>query len=210
MSAMTSLPRQTWAGLRLVLVMTVLLGVIYPLAVWAVGRLPGLQSRAEGSMVTVNGKVVGSTLIGVDPVPTNPIADPYFHARPSASAKGVLGPGDPSTSGASNKAGDSPDLLKAVNQRRAQIAAREGVAPSTVPTDAITASASGLDPDISPAYAQLQTARVAKVTGLSPAAVQELIQKCTDGRSLGLLGDPGVNITELNLAVASAAHRARG
>jgi K+-transporting ATPase ATPase C chain len=221
MSAMTSLPRQTWAGLRLILVMTVLLGLIYPLAVWAVSRLPGLQSRAEGSMVTVDGRVVGSTLIGVDPVPANPSTessasgtsistDPYFHTRPSASAKGVLGPGDPSTSGASNKSGDSPDLLKAVNERRAQIAAREGVAPSAVPTDAVTASASGLDPDISPAYADLQVARVAKVTGLSPAAVRTLIQKCTDGRSLGLFGDPGVNITELNLAVASAAHRGRG
>lgn len=204
MSAMTSLARQTWAGLRLTLVMTVLLGLIYPLAVWAVSRLPGLQSRAEGSMITVNGHVIGSALIGVDPVPANPAADPYFHARPSASAKGVLGPGDPSTSGASNKAGNSPDLLKAVQERRALIAAREGVPPSAVPTDAVTASASGLDPDISPAFASLQVNRVARVTGLPVGKVRQLVAENTDGRSIGILGDPGVNITRLNLAIANA------
>ncbi|HZZ49584.1 MAG TPA: K(+)-transporting ATPase subunit C [Pseudonocardia sp.] len=201
---MTSLTRQTWAGLRLVLVMTVLLGIVYPLAVWAISRLPGLENKAEGSMVTANGHVVGSSLIGVDPVAANPAADPYFHARPSASAKGVLGPGDPSTSGPSNKAGDSPDLLTAVQQRRALIAAREGVAPSVVPTDAVTASGSGLDPDISPAYAQLQLARVARVTGLPVEKVRQLVAGSTDGRSLGVLGDPGVNITRLNLAIANA------
>jgi K+-transporting ATPase ATPase C chain len=184
--------------------MTVLLGIIYPLAVWAVGRLPGLASNAEGSMITENGKVVGSSLIGVDPVAANPAADPYFHARPSAASKDVLGPGDPSSSGASNKAGDSPDLLKAVNERRALIATREGVAPSAVPTDAVTASGSGLDPDISPAYAQLQLSRVARVTGLPVERVRQLIAQNTDGRWAGLLGDPGVNITELNLAVANA------
>jgi K+-transporting ATPase ATPase C chain len=204
MSAMTSLTRQTWAGLRLVLVMTVLLGIVYPLAVWAISRLPGLENKAEGSMVTANGHVVGSSLIGVDPVAANPAADPYFHSRPSASAKGVLGPGDPSTSGPSNKAGDSPDLLTAVQQRRALIAAREGVAPSVVPTDAVTASGSGLDPDISPAYAQLQLARVARVTGLPVEKVRQLVAGSTDGRSLGVLGDPGVNITRLNLAIANA------
>jgi len=116
----------------------------------------------------------------------------------------VLGPGDPSTSGASNLAGDSPNLLKAVNQRRALIAAREGVAPSAVPPDAVTASGSGVDPDISPAYAQLQLARVARVTGLPVPRVAQLVAACTDGRTLGIFGDPGVNVTQLNLAVASA------
>ncbi|HEY4003655.1 MAG TPA: potassium-transporting ATPase subunit C [Pseudonocardia sp.] len=207
MATINSLTRQSAAGLRLVLVMTVLLGIGYPLTVWAVAHLPGLAGKAEGSLVTVHGRPVGSALIGVDPVPADPGADPYFHARPSASASGVLGPGDPSTSGGSNKAGDSPDLTRAVDQRRALIAARDGVPPSAVPTDAVTASGSGLDPDISPAYARLQLARVARVTGLPAATVQQLVERCTDGRTLGLFGDPGVDITELNAAVAQAGGR---
>ena len=207
--------RQTTAGLRVIVVFTVLLGLVYPLATWAVAHLPGLSGHAEGSIITANGVPTGSSLIGVDPVAANPASegslagpsistDPYFHARPSAGAKDVLGPGDPSASGGSNKAGDSPDLLKSVTQRRAQIATREGVAPATVPTDAVTASASGVDPDISPAYADLQAARVARVTGLPVDKVSALVAAATDGRSLGFLGDPGVNITELNLAVAAA------
>jgi potassium-transporting ATPase KdpC subunit len=210
MSAMTSLSRQTAAGLRLLLVLTVLLGVVYPLAVWSVSRVPGLRGPAEGSVVSAGGHPAGSALIGVDPVPANPSADPYFHTRPSALAQGVLGPGDPSSSQASNKAGDSPDLLKAVQQRRALIAAREGVAPAAVPPDAVTASASGLDPDISPAYAALQAARVARVTGLDVATVRGLVARNTQGRSLGVLGAPGVNVTLLNLAVARAAHHGAG
>jgi K+-transporting ATPase ATPase C chain len=204
MAGMTSLTRQTAAGLRVLVVLTVLLGVIYPLAVWGVAHLPGMSGKAEGSVITVHGTPAGSALIGVDPVAANPSTDPYFHTRPSATAKDVLGPGDPSTSGASNLAGDSPNLLKAVDQRRALIAAREGVAPSAVPADAVTASGSGVDPDISPAYAQLQLARVARVTGLPVPRVAQLVAACTDGRTLGIFGDPGVNVTELNLAVASA------
>lgn len=201
---MNTLGRQALAGLRMVLVMTVLLGIAYPLAVWAVARLPGLSSHAEGSVVTVHGVPVGSSLIGVDPVPADPAADPYFHTRPSASDKDLLGPGDPSTSGGSNLAGDSDKLLVAVNQRRELIAAREGVAPDAVPPDAVTASASGLDPDISPAYARLQAARVAGVTGLPVDQVLRLVAEHTDDRFLGVLGEPGVDVTELNLAVAAA------
>ena len=196
--------RQTTAGLRVILVFTVFLGLVYPLAVWALTHVPGLSGHAEGSIITTNGVPTGSPLIGIDPVAANPASDPYFHARPSASSKDVLGPGDPSTSGGSNKAGDSPDLLKSVTQRREQIATREGVPPAAVPTDAVTASFSGVDPDISPAYADLQTARVARVTGLPVERVRELVAAATVGRSLGFLGDPGVDITELNLAVAAA------
>src|SRR3954453_6688634 len=158
--------RQSAAALRMLLVATVALGLVYPLAVWGVARLPGLHSRAEGSVVTAaNGIPAGSSLIGVDPVATVPAADPYFHTRPSASAKDVLGPGDPSTSGGSNKAGDNPDLLAAVTKRKQPIAARESVPESAVPTDAVTASASGVDPSISPDYAELQVRRAARVTG---------------------------------------------
>jgi potassium-transporting ATPase KdpC subunit len=197
---LTSLLRQSGAALRMLLVATVVLGLVYPLAVWGVSRLPGLAGPAEGSLIGTQ----GSALIGVDPVPTDPNADPYFHTRPSASAKDALGPGDPSTSGGSNQGGFSDKLLEQVQQRRAAIAAREGVDPAAVPADAVTASASGVDPDISPAYADLQVARVARVTGLPVDRVRTLVADATDGRSLGFLGEPTVDVTELNLAVAAA------
>jgi K+-transporting ATPase ATPase C chain len=199
----TLLVRQTGAALRLLLVATVLLGLVYPLAVWGVARLPGLEASAEGSVLTApDGTPAGSSLIGIDPVPADPAADPWFHTRPSATAKDVLGPGDPSTSGGSNQGGFSDKLLDQVQQRRAQIAAREGVAPDQVPPDAVTASGSGVDPQISAAYAQLQVARVARVTGLPESTVEQLVADATQPRMLGFLGDPGVNVPRLNLALA--------
>lgn len=203
--------RQAGAALRVLLVATVALGVVYPLAVWGVSRLPGLHGPAEGSVVTAaDGQPAGSSLIGVDPVPADPAADPWFHTRPSASAQDVLGPGDPATSGGSNQGGFSEKLLGQVRERRAAIAAREGVAPAAVPPDAVTASASGVDPHISPAYAALQVARVARVTGLPEVRVRELVADATDGRALGVLGEPGVNVTRLNLAIAAARTGAGG
>ena len=198
---LTTLRRQTATGLRVLIVLTVLCGVVYPLAIWAVSRLPGLSANAEGSLV---GGGAGSSLVGVDPVPADPAADPYFHTRPSASSPDVLGPADTSTSGGSNKGGFDPELLDQVQQRRTLIAGREGVSPSAVPADAVTASGSGLDPDISPAYAALQVARVARVTGLPVPRVRALVAAATDGRMLGFLGEPTVNVTELNLAVRDA------
>jgi potassium-transporting ATPase KdpC subunit len=201
----TLLLRQGGAALRTLLVATVVLGLVYPLAVWGVARLPGLHGPAEGSVVTApDGTPVGSSLIGIDPVPTDPAVDPYFHTRPSASAQDVLGPGDPSTSGGSNQGGFSDKLLGQVEQRRAAIAAREGVAPEAVPADAVTASASGVDPQISPAYADLQVGRVARVSGLPEAQVRQLVAADTNGRGLGFLGEPGVDVSRLNLAVAAA------
>ncbi|TCK21444.1 potassium-transporting ATPase subunit C [Pseudonocardia endophytica] len=198
---LTTLRRQTGTGLRLLLVFTVLCGIVYPLAIWAVAHLPGLSSSAEGSIV---GGTAGSSLIGIDPVAADPAADPYFHTRPSASSEGVLGPADTTTSGGSNKGGFDDELLDQVQQRRALIAQRDGVDPATVPADAVTASASGLDPDISPAYAAQQVARVARVTGLPVATVRSLVSDATEGRVLGFLGEPAVNVTELNLAVRDA------
>jgi potassium-transporting ATPase KdpC subunit len=199
---LTMLWRQAATGLRLLLVFTVLCGVAYPLAVYGVAHLPGLAARAEGSVLTTpDGTPVGSPLIGVDPVAADPAADPYFHTRPAASADDVLGPADTTTSGGSNKGGFDADLLAAVHQRRALIAEREGVDPARVPPDAVTASASGLDPHISPEYAALQAPRVARVTGLPEAQVTALVAEATDGRLLGYLGERGVNVTELNLAV---------
>jgi K+-transporting ATPase ATPase C chain len=207
----TLLLRQSGAALRLLLVATVALGLVYPLAVWGVSRLPGLDGPAEGSVVTApDGRPSGSFLIGIDPVATDPAADPYFHTRPSASAQDVLGPGDPSTSGGSNQGGFSEKLLGQVEQRRAAIAAREGVDPAAVPADAVTASGSGVDPDISPAYADLQTARVARVTGLPETQVRQLVARSTDGRVLGFLGEPTVDVIRLNLAIAAALGPAGG
>ena len=193
---LTLLTRQAGAALRMLVVATVALGLVYPLAVWGVAHVPGLASQAEGSVVLgADGTPVGSTLIGVDPVPADPANDPYFHTRPSAS-------GDPATSGGSNKGGFSDDLLVAVEQRRTAIAQREGVSPERVPADAVTASASGVDPHISLAYAELQVPRVARVTGLGEERVRELVAASTDHAVLGIFGAEGVNVTELNLAVA--------
>ncbi|GAB2784311.1 potassium-transporting ATPase subunit C [Amycolatopsis magusensis] len=191
---MKNLFNQAAAGLRVLLVMTVLLGVAYPLGVWAVSRLPGLQANAEGSIVTRDGQAVGSELIGVDPVAADPAADPWFHTRPSAT-------GDPSTSGGSNKSGFNEDLVAEVGDRQTAIAAREGVAPAVVPADAVTASASGVDPSISVAYAELQVPRVARNTGVPPDRVAELVREHTTGVL------PGVNVLQLNLAVRHAAGR---
>lgn len=193
--------KQAGAGLRVLLVFTVLLGVLYPLGVWAGSRIPGLEANAEGSVVAVDGKAVGSSLIGVDPVPADPAHDPYFHTRPSASASGVLGAGDPSTSGGTNLGGFSDKLTQEIQQRKAAIAQREGVSPDAVPADAVTASGSGVDPDISVAYADLQVARVARTAGLPEVTVQRLVQQHTSGDGIGV---PGVNVLELNLAVAAA------
>jgi K+-transporting ATPase ATPase C chain len=199
------LRRQALTGLRVLVVLTVLTGILYPLGIWAVTRLPGLSGPAEGSVVaSADGRFSGSSLIGIDPVANDPNADPFFHTRPAASAKDVLGPADTSTSGGSNKGTFDQKLLDTINHRKQQIAAREGVAESAVPPDAVTASGSGLDPDISPVYAALQVARVARVTGLPESRVQELVAQATDGRVLGFLGEPTVNVTTLNLAVADA------
>jgi len=200
-NVMKSLLKQTAAGLRVLIVLTVLLGVIYPLAVWAVGRIPGLNANAEGSVISQNGQAVGSSLIGVDPVAADPARDPWFHNRPSATAKDILGPGDPSTSGPSNKGPYNEDLVKAIVARKDAIAQREGVSPDQVPADAVTASASGLDPSISVAYADLQVARVARVTGLPVDRVKQLVEENTTGYGIGV---PGVNVLKLNLAVQGA------
>lgn len=209
---MNSFGRQTIAALRMTVVLTVLLGILYPLGVWLVSRLPGLQANAEGSVVTVDGRNVGSDLIGIDPVATDPNNDPWFHNRPSGVAQDldgdgaadVLGPADPSISGGSNKGAFNEDLVAAIQQRRDIIAKREGVDPAKVPADAVTASASGLDPAISEAYAELQVPRVARVTGLPEDQIRALVEDNTDGGGLGVLGDPGVNVLKLNLAVQAA------
>ena len=185
--------RQGWVGLRLLVVMTVLLGIAYPLAMFGVGRL--VSGTSDGSYVTdASGAVVGSALIG-----QSFDGDTWFWPRPSAAGDGY----DALSSGGSNLAADNPDLVAAVGERQSAVATANGVAPSAVPADAVTASGSGLDPDISPEYAKLQVERVAAARGLDPAAVATLVDQQTQGRLLGFIGEPRVNVLRLNLALES-------
>ena len=200
MKDLLALTRHALAGLRVMIVLTVVLGLAYPLVLTGIAQV-ALPWRADGSLVTATGahttnvrRAVGSTLVGqVVDVPG------LFVGRPSVNDNDML------ATGGSNLGPESPDLLAAIEERRAEVAAREGVAGSAVPPDALTASASGLDPDISPAYAALQVPRVARETGLSEAEVTRLVREHTTGRGLGLLGEPRVNVLLLNLAVRAAA-----
>jgi K+-transporting ATPase ATPase C chain len=176
----------------MVLVFTFVCGVAYPLLSTAVGQL-AFNDKADGSLIRRDGVVVGSKLIG-----QSFSAAQYFHPRPSAAGEGY----DGSASSGSNLGPSSPDLLKAVADRVAAYRRENGLASDAlVPVDAVTASASGLDPHISVANARLQSGRVAAQRGLDRADVDRLVDKYTDRRSLGVLGDPGVNVVELNLAL---------
>lgn len=199
-SSSRSFFRSAGVAVRLTVLSTVVLGVAYPLAVWGVGQV-AFSDQANGSMVTdPSGKVVGSSLIGQSFDGEG--ADRWFQSRPSAAGeKGY----DAGASSGSNLGPSNPDLTKAVEERRAAIAKADGVPASQVPADAVTASGSGLDPDISPAYAAEQVSRVAAARGLSEARVRALVAEHTDGRQLGVLGAPAVDVLELNLALARAA-----
>ena len=193
MSRALDLTRQSAAGLRLLLALTLLLGVLYPAVVLGVGQL--VPGRAGGSMIEVDGRPAGSALIG------QTFDGPgWFQPRPSAAGDGY----DPQASGASNLGPNDPDLVASIEERRAAVAAENGVDPSQVPADAVTASGSGLDPDISPAYAALQVARVARERGLPVSAVDQLVAESTHGRDLGFIGEPTVDVVTLNAALASA------
>lgn len=187
----SGLIRQSWAGLRVLLLFTVLLGVAYPLVVTGIAQVT-LGDRADGSLVSHDGEVVGSSLIG------QPFdGEEWFHPRPSAAGDGY----DTLASSGSNLGPESAELLATVEERRAAVAEENGVDPAEVPPDAVTASGSGLDPHISPAYADLQVDRVAQARGLDPAEVQRLVDEHTQGRTLGFLGGERVNVLELNLAL---------
>lgn len=192
-STLTTTTRQLGAALRLLLVFTVLLGVVYPLAITGVAQViaPGNAngSRIEGPA----GRAVGSDLVG------QRFDGPgWFHPRPSAAGEDGY---DTLASAASNLGPNSTVLADGVRERRAAYAAENGVAPALVPVDALTASASGLDPHVSPANAQLQAARVARARRLPLARVRQLVDDATQGRTLGILGDPRVNVVRLNLAL---------
>ncbi|CCQ14007.1 Potassium-transporting ATPase C chain [Rhodococcus sp. AW25M09] len=183
--------RQVLAGLAVLLALTVILGIGYPAAVWGISRIG--SDSAEGSPLRdAQGCVVGSALIGVDPQVAPGEPDPFFHTRAGA---------DPAAAVPSNLGPASEVLASAVEQRRAAIAARENVDPTAVPADAVTGSGSGVDPDISPAYAAIQAARVAQVNGVSLSDVEALVAEHTHGPQYGVLGAEAVNVPELNLAL---------
>ena len=280
---LSTLIRQHWAALRALLVLTVVVGIGYPLLIWLVAQIPGLKDKADGSIIELNGKPVASSLIGqlFTDDKGNPLPQ-YFQSRPSAAGAGY----DPLSTSASNLGPESivdtpgrPSLLTQVCTRSKAVGDLEGVdgkrpfctgggvgavlsvigprdaggkvlrptkvvsinepcgttarpfidtyegirvvcatagadyslgqivpvegaaVDPAVPADAVTASGSGLDPNISPAYAELQIARVAKIRGVSPDAVRQLVTSHTEGRTLGFLGEPRVNVVELNIAL---------
>ena len=196
--------RHHLAALRALLVFTVILGILYPLVVTAIGQL-AFHNQATGSLIERNGQIVGSSLLGQAFVDAqgNPLPQ-WFQPRPSAAVNPANSndPGyNPLFSAASNLGPSNPVLLKEINDRRAAVAAFDGVLPAAVPADALTASGSGLDPDISPAYAYEQADRVATTRHLDPATVRALVTDHIQGRNLGFLGEPRVNVVELNLAL---------
>jgi K+-transporting ATPase ATPase C chain len=179
-------------ALRIVVVLTIVLGLAYPLVVTGLAQVIWPHD-ANGSLVKKDGKIVGSSLIGQQFTGTR-----YFQPRPSAAGKGY----DANLSGASNLGPTNPDLLKTVKQRVAAYREENGLAPDVkVPVDAVTASGSGLDPAISVANARLQAQRVADARGMSVADVDKLIDEHTTARQLGFLGEKSVNVLELNLAL---------
>ena len=204
MNRLPVIVRQHIAAFRALLVFTVLCGLIYPFVMVGVSQV-AFHKQANGSMVSYNGKTVGSALLCQEftDAKGNPLPQD-FQPRPSnadsSSVKNDFGC-DPGFSGAANLGPNNPTLLQDVNQLKASIAKFDGVSPSQVPPDAVTTSGSGLDPDISPQYAAIQVKRVAATRHLSVSEVQSLVSKNTTGRDIGILGEPGVNVLQLNIAL---------
>jgi potassium-transporting ATPase KdpC subunit len=210
--------RQYLAALRALVALTLLFGLAYPLVMTGIAQA-AFHGNANGSLVHRDGKTIGSDLIGqafTKPVLVNgkpkkdadgnPVVEPdpkYFQSRPSAAGLGY----DPLSTSASNLGPENKDLIAAIKDRRSTAAKLDGVSPSSVPPDALQASGSGLDPHISPAYAREQVARIARVRGLSETQVRKLVDDHIQGRPLGFLGEPRVNVLELNLALDALASR---
>ncbi len=204
MATIRSWPRTLWVSVRTMLIFTLALGVLYPAAIMGVGQL-ALPAQANGSLLEAPAHAlhsaagpVGSALIGQTFNDASGNPDPaYFQPRPSAAGDGY----DGAASSGSNLGPENPKFLEAIAERKAAyLAANPGT--TVVPADALTASASGLDPDISVANALDQAARVAKARSLDPARVVALVREQTTGRDLGFLGEPRVNVLKLNIALA--------
>lgn len=189
--------RSFFTAVRIIVVTMVLVGVIYPLTVWAVGAV-AFPRQAGGSLVRRGGTTVGSSLVG-----QRFTSDRYFHGRPSAAGEGY----DAMASSASNLGPTDRTLVDGVSARVADAVRAESAAPGSVPVDFVTSSASGLDPDISPDSAYLQAGRVAAARGLPEERVRALVARHVRGRQLGFLGEPRVNVLELNLALDEVSSR---
>jgi potassium-transporting ATPase KdpC subunit len=190
-------------ALRALLLFTVICGLAYPVVIFGIGQA-AFHSQTNGSPVSFHGKVVGSSLLCQEFVTAKGSPLPqYFQPRPSAATSGAATDYgcDPGFSAASNLGPDNPVLVKLIKQRQQQIAAFDHVKVSAIPPDAVTASASGLDPYISPQNAAIQVNRVAATRHISPAAVAALVSQNTKGRILGFLGEPRVNVLTLNIAL---------
>lgn len=189
--------RHYWVAIRAMAIITVVLGVVYPLIITGVGQL-AFPWQANGSQLQARG-TIGSALIGQSftdktgaPLPQ------WFQPRPSAAADGY----DAGASGGTNYGPENPKLITAIAERKLAIAKFDGVPPDKIPVDALTASASGLDPHISPAYARIQIPRIAEARNLPERDIRALVASMIQGRDLGYLGEPTVNVLELNLALA--------
>ena len=199
MSTTRTAARTHWVAIRAMLLFTLVLGVGYTLVITGIGQL-ALPAQANGSVVrNADGDVVGSALIGQSftDADGNPLPE-WFQPRPSAAGDGY----DGGASSGSNWGPENADLIAAIEERQAQIAELEGVSVDELPADAVTASGSGLDPHISPEYALLQVNRVAEARGLEASELRELVESRIQARDLGYLGEPTVNVLQLNLALA--------
>ncbi|WP_018760956.1 K(+)-transporting ATPase subunit C [Arthrobacter sp. 135MFCol5.1] len=198
MNALTGYLRQSGTAIRFLFLATVVLGLAYPAAVFGVGQLVA-PYQANGSILRDGAGAPAASALIAQVKDDDGTQDPaWFHARPSAVGW------DPASSSASNLGPNDAKLTDAVNANRAAVAEAEGVQPSDVPADAVTASGSGLDPGISPEYARLQVPRVAAAHQLGTEAVQALVDKNTSSGLAAFLGQPTVNVTALNLDVAAA------
>lgn len=187
--------KQIWPAISMTLVLCVITGLVYPGVVTGLAQVL-FARQANGSLVTVNGKVVGSALIGQSFTRAE-----YFHGRPSVAGNGY----DPTSSGGTNK---GPTDLKLADTLIAQavtdVVKNDGAQKGKIPSDMVTSSASGLDPHISPANAELQVARVARARGVDSSRVRAIVDAHTEGRQFGFFGEPRVNVLLLNIALDSA------
>ncbi len=203
MSHLPASVRQLLAAIRGWVIFTVICGIAYPLVIFGIGQV-AFGDHANGSLVRYHGKVVGSSLLCQEftDAKGNPLPQ-YFQPRPSAATSGAASDYgcDPLYSAASNLGPNNPKLVQLIRQRQQAIEAFDHVPASAIPPDAVTASGSGLDPDISPQNAAIQVDRVAAARHVSPAAIRALVARYTSGRVIGFLGEPVVNVLLLNIAL---------